>query len=104
MHINFYPAMQEARRFFHQNPELAHEEYETQKYVQQTLDALGIENHQLFGTGVVGLIQGAHPGKTVLLRADMDALPIHEEADVPYRSVLMEKCMRVATMVIPPVF
>lgn len=82
----FLPAMQEARRFFHQNPELAHEEYETQKYVQQTLDALGIENHQLFGTGVVGLIQGAHPGKTVLLRADMDALPIHEEADVPYRS------------------
>ncbi len=78
--------MIDARRFIHENPELAHEEFETQKYVQNVLDQLGIENFKLANTGVVGLIYGDKPGKTVLLRADMDALPIQETANVPYKS------------------
>ena len=78
--------MQTIRRTIHQNPELGNEEFETQKLVEATLDELGIEHHRLAGTGVVGLIKGAKPGKTVLLRADMDALPIQEEVDVPFKS------------------
>lgn len=75
-----------ARRYFHQHPELAHEEYQTKAYVEQVLDDLGIEHHTLAGTGVVGLIKGGKPGKTVLLRGDMDALPVLETADVDYKS------------------
>lgn len=83
----FLPRLQEIRRHLHQHPELAHEEYETQLLVESVLDDIGIEHHRLAGTGVVGLIQGAYPGKTVLLRADMDALPVLERAEVPYRSL-----------------
>lgn len=75
-----------AREYLHENPELGHEEYLTQAYVESILNELGIENYRLAGTGVVGLIHGNKPGKTVLLRADMDALPIQEIADVPYKS------------------
>lgn len=91
----YLPEMQKARRQFHENPELAHEEFETQAYVINVLNELGIENHKLAGTGVVGLIKGSQPGPTVLLRADMDALPVYETADVPYRSKidgLMHAC------------
>lgn len=89
------PEMVRARRHFHENPELAHEEYQTQAYVINVLNELGIPNYKLADTGVVGLIEGAHPGKTVLLRADMDALPVEESADVPYASKvegLMHAC------------
>lgn len=88
-------AMQSARRHLHQNPELGHEEFKTQAYVIEALNNLGIENHPLANTGVVGLIQGGHPGKTVLLRGDMDALPVQELADLPYKSLvdgLMHAC------------
>lgn len=91
----YLPQMQKARRHFHENPELAHEEFETQAYVIDVLNHLGIENHKLAGTGVVGLIKGNQPGPTVLLRADMDALPVHETADVSYKSKvdgLMHAC------------
>ncbi|QIK69039.1 amidohydrolase [Erysipelothrix sp. HDW6C] len=91
----YLPEMVAARRHFHQNPELANEEFETQRYVQAFLTNLGIENFPLAGTGVVGLIHGGHPGKTVLLRADMDALPVLEAVDIPYRSSvegLMHAC------------
>lgn len=87
--------IQAIRRYLHQHPELGHEEFKTQAYVTQILNDLGIPNHPLAGTGVVGLIEGAHPGKTVLLRADMDALPVQETADVDYKSVvdgLMHAC------------
>ena len=89
------PEVKRIRRQLHAHPELGHEEFETQKLVIETLNALGIPNHPLAGTGVVGLIEGNHPGKTVLLRGDMDALPIHELADVEYKSTvdgLMHAC------------
>ena len=53
---------------------------------RQRLGELGIEYRVIAGTGVVGLVQGTQPGKTVLLRADMDALPITERGESPYRS------------------
>lgn len=66
------------RRYLHQNPELSGEEYETSKYVAQELSKLGVSYRLTEPTGVIAEIKGGHPGKTVLLRADMDALPVNE--------------------------
>jgi len=77
----------ETRRDFHAHPELAYEEVRTSGIVAERLRALGLEVRTGVGkTGVVATIQGGKPGKTVMLRADMDALPIQEANDVPYRS------------------
>ena len=76
------------RHHLHANPELSFHEYETSKFVQQKLGEMGIPfQNGVAGTGVVGLIKGNNPEKqTVALRADMDALPILEANDVPYKS------------------
>ena len=75
------------RHRIHANPELSYQEFETAAFVQEKLTAFGIPFEVKATTGVVGLIKGKNPGKkTVALRADMDALPISEENDVPYRS------------------
>ncbi|MBN2610139.1 MAG: amidohydrolase [Bacteroidales bacterium] len=66
------------RRYFHQNPELSFKEFNTQKKIISVLNSLGIENKKIAGTGVVGIIHGEKPGKTIALRADMDALKIAE--------------------------
>ncbi len=68
------------RRAIHRYPELGYQEHRTAALVAETLSQLGIEVRSgVGGTGVVGLLRGSRPGKTVLLRADMDALPIQEE-------------------------
>lgn len=75
------------RRDLHANPELSFRETRTAGIVEERLRDLGFEAYPRFGkTGVVGLLQGALPGPTIMLRADMDALPMTEENDVPYRS------------------
>jgi len=75
------------RRQIHQHPELAYGETQTAALVSGHLRSLGIHVRAgVGGTGVVGLIRGPRLAPTVLLRADMDALPIQEAADVPYRS------------------
>lgn len=75
------------RRHLHAYPELSFEEYNTSAFVQEKLTALGIPFQIMADTGVVGLIQGALPSNTVIaLRADMDALPIHEVAGRVYGS------------------
>lgn len=75
------------RRDLHAHPELAFEEVRTSGIVAERLQGLGLKPATGVGrTGVVAMIDGGKPGKTVLLRADMDALPIHEENQVPYRS------------------
>ncbi len=77
----------ERRRHIHVHPELSFEEFETQKYVQASLESFGIKATKIANTGLVALIEGKNPTKrTVALRADMDALPILENNDVPYRS------------------
>jgi amidohydrolase len=75
------------RRDLHAHPELAFEEHRTAAAVEERLQALGLEVHpRVGGTGVVGLLSGTRPGPTIMLRADMDALPMPEETDAPYRS------------------
>ncbi|MFZ1552425.1 MAG: amidohydrolase [Anaerolineae bacterium] len=75
------------RRDFHQHPELGFQETRTSSIVAGHLNDLGIEVQQGVGrTGVVGIVDGAGDGPTVLLRFDMDALPIQEISDAPYRS------------------
>jgi amidohydrolase len=78
----------ESRRHLHSNPELSFQEYNTAAYVAEKLESLGIYTEKgIAGTGVVGLIHGQNPQKkTIALRADMDALPIKEANDVPYKS------------------
>src|SRR5262249_33490387 len=75
------------RRELHQHPELAFEEHETAKAVAAFLSKLGIRCKSGVGrTGVVAVIEGARPGRTVGLRADMDALPILEQTGLPFAS------------------
>lgn len=80
------PWLEETFKALHQHPELSKQEYETQKFIMAKLEELGIEAKPCADTGVVGIIRGGRPGKTVAFRADMDALPIEEAVDVPYKS------------------
>ncbi len=75
------------RRDFHQHPELGLKETRTSGIIADYLEKTGIAVTKGVGqTGVVGLLQGGKPGKTLMMRADMDALPIQEKNQVPYRS------------------
>jgi len=77
----------ELRRDFHQHPELGLEEFRTSEKIITYLENIGMDVSRIAETGVVGLLSGNHPGRTLLLRADMDALPIQEENEVPYKSI-----------------
>lgn len=74
------------RRQFHQHPELGWNEHKTAEQVEAHLLDLGLEVTRITETGVVGLLKGAHNGPTLLLRADMDALPISEQTGLPFAS------------------
>lgn len=74
------------RRDFHTYPELGFEEHRTAEIVETFLREIGITTRRVAGTGVVGMINGDLPGPTLMLRADLDALPIYEENDIPYCS------------------
>lgn len=78
----------ELRRYFHERPETAFEERETAREIAERLRRSGLEVMEGVGkTGIVGLLRGeAGPGKTLLVRADIDALPVTEANDAPYRS------------------
>ena len=77
----------EWRRDFHQHPELGNQEVRTAKIVADHLRSLGMEVEEgVAVTGVVGILKGGKPGPTVALRADMDALPVPERNDLPFRS------------------
>ena len=78
---------QSLRRDFHAHPELGFQEVRTSGIVARELTALGLEIHTgVAGTGVIALIEGAKPGPVILVRADMDALPIVEETGATYAS------------------
>ncbi len=75
------------RRDIHMHPELGFEEQRTAALVAERLHGLGFDVHEgVATTGVVGVLRGARPGRTIMLRADMDALPVTEETDRPYAS------------------
>jgi amidohydrolase len=82
----------EIRRTIHMSPELGFEEVETSKLIAGWLEKFGLRIQRgLAKTGVVGLLQGEKGGKTVAIRADMDALPLEEANQVPYRSKVKGK-------------
>ncbi len=76
------------RRDLHQIPETGFQEYETSRYICDYLQKEGIKYKSgIAKTGVMGIIEGSKPGKTLLIRADMDALPIQEETKLPFASI-----------------
>ncbi|QSX32939.1 amidohydrolase [Shewanella avicenniae] len=81
------PEVIQWRHHFHQYPELSNREFNTAKYVAEQLKALGLEVHTGVGkTGVVAILDSGKPGPVIGLRADMDALPVKEDNNLPYRS------------------
>ena len=92
----YAPEFIEVRQHLHAHPELSYQEFETSKFVQQKLIEYGIPFEIKATTGVIGLIKGKNPEKRVIaLRADMDALPILEENNIPYKSTnegIMHAC------------
>ena len=83
------------RQEFHQHPELSDQEVWTSGRICEELDKMGIPYTRVAGTNVVGLIDTGRPGKTIAFRGDIDALPVHEEANVPFKSEidgLMHAC------------
>ncbi|MCS7229598.1 MAG: M20 family metallopeptidase [Candidatus Kryptonium sp.] len=87
-----FPKIVSIRRKIHQYPELAFEEYKTSKLVERTLKSIGLKvKTGIAKTGVVGILKGARNGKVVALRADMDALPILEQTNLPFASKIPGK-------------
>lgn len=84
--MNIWPEMVKIRRQIHMYPEPGFQETETSKLVCSVLKKAGVKFKKMAKTGVVGLIEGKKQGKTILFRADMDALPVQEENKVPYKS------------------
>lgn len=83
------------RQEFHRHPELSDQEVWTSGRICEELDKMGIPYIRVAGTNVVGLIDTGRPGKTIAFRGDIDALPVHEEANVPFKSEidgLMHAC------------
>lgn len=81
------PHVIEWRRHLHANPELSNREVKTADFIAKKLKAMGLEVKTGIGlTGVAALLKGGEPGRTVALRADMDALPVTEQTDVPFKS------------------
>ncbi len=81
-----FPYVQSMRRYFHTRPEIANREVNTQLRILSELSAMGLEARPAAGTGVIVDIVGSLPGRTIALRADMDALALEEELDKPYKS------------------
>lgn len=86
---NIEPKIIEWRRHFHQNPELSNREFNTAKKIAEHLKGLGMEvQTEVAKTGVVGILKGKKAGKVIALRADIDALPVTERVDVPFKSTV----------------
>nr|MUH40841.1 amidohydrolase [Zobellia laminariae] len=80
----------EWRREIHQNPELSNREFKTAEKIAKHLTSLGIEVQTgVAHTGVVGILKGQKPGKVIALRADIDALPVFERNDLPFKSTVV---------------
>ena len=85
--VEVLPEIVEIRHRLHENPELGNQEFETAALVAEKLEALGLEVRREIGiTGVIGVLEGGKPGPVVAVRADMDALPVVEVTDLPFKS------------------
>ena len=83
------PKVIEWRRYIHQHPELSNREFKTAEYIAAHLRTLGLDVQTgIAKTGVTGVLKGGKPGPVVALRADMDALPVLEKVDVPFKSTV----------------
>ena len=93
---DYFSEIRDIRRHIHSHPELSFEEFKTSAYVAQKLSEWGIKPQTIGGTGIVAYIEGKNPGKkTIMLRADLDALPIHEKTNSEYKSLnegIMHAC------------
>lgn len=88
-HLEFSDLITEVidiRRHLHMYPELSGEEYETSKFIKNTLDSMGIESEYAANTGVIGLIFNDASYPTIAIRAEIDGLPITEETNLSYKS------------------
>lgn len=89
--IDVEPKVIEWRRHFHENPELSNREFRTAEKIAEYLKSLGLEvKTGIAHTGVVGILNGNHPGSVVALRADIDALPVTERTPVPFASKVID--------------
>ena len=75
------------RRWLHRHAELSNLEFETTAYIEAAMKELGLEIHKPGATGLIAVLRGGRPGPVLGIRADIDALPLQEEADVPYKSL-----------------
>ncbi len=83
------PKLVEWRRYLHQHPELSNREFKTAEYVAAHLKSLGLEVQTgVAKTGIVAILKGGKPGPVIALRADMDALPVQERVDIPFKSTV----------------
>lgn len=81
------PSLIEIRRYLHAHPELSFQEHKTAEFIKNKLDEFGIENSSIVETGVMGIIKGKNPkSKSIVLRGDIDALPIQEDSGVDFTS------------------
>jgi amidohydrolase len=88
------PQVIEWRRYLHQHPELSNREYQTAQFIAGHLKKLGLEVQTgIAKTGVVAILRGGQPGPVVALRADIDALPVKERVDLPFRSTVRAEYM-----------
>ncbi|WP_205513366.1 amidohydrolase [Longitalea arenae] len=88
------PRVIEWRRYLHQHPELSNREFKTAEYVAAHLKKLGLEVQTgIAKTGIVAILRGGQPGPVVALRADMDALPVKERVDLPFKSTVRAEYM-----------
>ncbi|MFT5874097.1 MAG: amidohydrolase [Clostridium sp.] len=85
---NIQEYMIKVRRYFHMHPELSEMEYNTQTFIIDELDIMGIEYEKIADTGVMGIIRGKNEKKVIGLRSDMDALPMEEANEVIYKSIV----------------
>jgi len=85
---DIFPEIVSIRRHIHAHPELSFEEFETSEFICKTLGQWGVPYKRgIAGTGIIAFLEGYAPGKTIAFRADMDALPVTEMNELPYKSV-----------------
>ena len=95
--------MQKDRRYLHQHAEAGEHLPGTTKYVMERLSSIGLSPREICDSGITALIEGSCPGKTILLRADMDALPMKEMNSLPFQTVT-EAATTADMTYIPPCF